>query len=47
MAAIFSDDIFKCIFLNENIKILIKISLSFVLKDPINNIPAIIWTNGV
>ena len=31
-------DIFKCIFLNENFKILIKISLKFVPKGPINNI---------
>ena len=32
----FADDIFKCIFLNENISILIKISLKFVPKGPIN-----------
>ena len=38
----FADDIFKCIFLNENIRISIKISLKFVLKDPINNIPALV-----
>ena len=36
----FSDDIFKCIFLNENVWIFIKISLKFVPKVPINNIPA-------
>ena len=30
MAAILADDIFKCIFLNENIWISIKISLKFV-----------------
>ena len=36
------DDIFKCIFLNENIWILIAISLKFVPKGPINNIPALI-----
>ena len=36
----FVDDIFRCIFLNENILILIKISLKFVPKDPVNNIPA-------
>ena len=38
----FPDDIFKCIFLNENVQILIKISLKFVPKDPINNIPALV-----
>ena len=37
----FPDDIFKCIFLNENIWISIKISLKFVPKGPINNIPAL------
>ena len=45
----------KCIFLNDNVWITIKISLKFVPKDPINNIPAlvqimdwwqaIVWTN--
>ena len=35
-------DIFKCIFLNENIWILIKISLKFVPKGPINNIPSLV-----
>ena len=40
--AIFPDDIFKWIFLNENVWILIKISLKFVPKDPINNIPALV-----
>ena len=38
----FADDIFKCIFLNENVWIPIKISLKFVPKDPINNIPALV-----
>ena len=37
----FPDDIFKCIFLNENVWILIKISLKFVPKGPINNIPTL------
>ena len=37
-----SDDIFKRIFLNESILILIKISLKFVPKGPINNIPALV-----
>ena len=38
----FADDIFKCIFLNENVWISIKISLNFVPKDRINNIPALV-----
>ena len=38
----FPDDILKCIFLNENVRILIKISLTFVPKGPINNIPALV-----
>ena len=38
----FADDIFKCIFLNENAWILIKISLKFVPKGSINNIPALV-----
>ena len=38
----FTDDMFKCIFLNENARISIKTSLKFVSKDPINNIPALV-----
>ena len=38
----FADDILKCIFLNENVWISIKISLKFVPKGPINNIPALV-----
>ena len=38
----FADDTFKRIFLNENIGISIKISLMFVHKGPINNIPALV-----
>ena len=38
----FADDIFNCIFLNENVWISIKISLKFVPKDPINNILALV-----
>ena len=38
----FADDIFKCIFLNENVWISIEISLKFVPKGPINNIPALV-----
>ena len=34
----FADDIFKYIFMNDNVWILIKISLKFVPKGPINNI---------
>ena len=35
----FADDTFKRIFLNENVRISIKISLTFVPRGPINNIP--------
>ena len=35
-------DIFICISLNKNVRILMKISLKFVPKGPINNIPALI-----
>ena len=38
----FPDDNFKCIFLNENIWMSIKMSLNFVPKGPINNIPALV-----
>ena len=38
----FAEDIFKCIFLNENAWISIKISLKIVHKGPINNIPAFV-----
>ena len=38
----FPDDIFKCIFFNENIPISIEISLKFVPRGPINNIPALV-----
>ena len=37
-----ADDIFKCIFLNENVWIPINISLKFVPKGWINNIPALV-----
>ena len=37
-----ADDPFKRIFLNETIIILIKISLKFVPKGPIVNIPALV-----
>ena len=35
---------FKHIFLNENVRISIQISLTFVPKGPINNIPALVQT---
>ena len=38
----FPDDIFKCIFLNENVWISLKITLKFLPKDPINNIPGLV-----
>ena len=38
----FADDIFKCIFLNKNVWFPMKISLEFVPKVPINNIPSLI-----
>ena len=37
----FADDMFKCIFLNENVWIPIEISLTFVPKGSINNNPAL------
>ena len=38
----FADDVFKCIFLNENVWISLRISLNFVRKVPINNIPTLV-----
>ena len=38
----FADDNFKCIFLNENLRALLKISLNFVPEVQVNNIPALI-----
>ena len=38
----FADDTFEYIFLNENVIISAKISLKFVCKSPINNIPALV-----
>ena len=40
----FTDDTFKRIFLNENFRILIKISLKFVPKGPINNNQSLVQT---
>ena len=38
----FADDIFRYIFMNEKFFILIKISLKFVPKGPIDNKPALV-----
>ena len=38
----FADDIFMCIFINENCCILIKFSLKYVRKGPIDNNPALV-----
>ena len=38
----FADNIFKCIFVNENVWISLRISLKFVPKFRINNIPALV-----
>ena len=38
----FADNIFKCTFLNENVGISISVSLKFVPKCPIDNIPALV-----
>ena len=42
MAAILADDIIKRIFLNENVGILIEVSLEFVPKGPIDNKSALV-----
>ena len=42
MAAMFADDILKCILLNENARIPIKISLKFAPTSPIDNKPALV-----
>ena len=42
MATILTDNIFKCIFLNENYKIPIQISLKLVPRSPIDNKPALV-----
>ena len=42
MAAILAHDNFKCIFLNENDRISIRISLKFVPLSPIDNKPALV-----
>ena len=40
----FLDNIFKCIFLNENVWYSIKIPLKFVCKSPIDTFPALVQT---
>ena len=42
MAAVLADDNFKCIFLNQNDRIPIRISLKFVPRSPIDNKPALV-----
>ena len=48
----FADDVFKYNFMNDSVWIPIKISLKFVPKGPINNIPALVqimawrWTGN-
>ena len=42
MAAILADGILKWIFMNENGRIPIQISLKLVTKSPINNKPALV-----
>ena len=44
MAAILADAIFRCIFVNEKLSNLIKISLKFVPKGPIDNNPVLAST---
>ena len=39
----FADDIFICIFVNEKLRIFIKLSLKFVHKGPIDNYAALIY----
>ena len=42
MAVILADDIFKCIFLNENDTIPVQISLKFVPVGQIDNNPVLV-----
>ena len=39
----FTDDIFRCIFVNEKCCVLIKILLKFVPKGPVESISALVW----
>ena len=45
IATISADGIFKCIFLKETVWILIRISLKFVPRGPINKIPALVQSS--
>ena len=42
MAAILADDIFRCIFVNEKLYILIKISMGFLPEGLIDNNPSLV-----
>ena len=42
MAAILADDIFNCIFVNENDRIQIQISLKYVSRSPIDSKPGLV-----
>ena len=42
MTAVLADDIFKCIFLNENDRIPIQISVKLIPRSPIDNKPALV-----
>ena len=42
MATILADDILNCIFLNDNDRIPIHISLKYVSRGPIDNKPALV-----
>ena len=41
MATIFAEDIFRCIFMNEKVCILLKISQKCVPKGPVGNNPVL------
>ena len=45
MAAIFADDIFECISMNETFCISIRISLNFFRKGPIDNKSVLVQVN--
>ena len=42
MAAILAEDYFKCILLNKNDRIVIRVSLKFVPRSPVDNKPALV-----
>ena len=42
MAVILADNIFKCIFLNEHDRIPIQVSLKFLPRSLIDNVPALV-----